>query len=554
MRLLLLEFFRGALRPKERSLFFPFLQGLARELGCPTLWLCFGGDVAHEPGAPAGETLFAKLPAADLRTLAVHLAALRPTHVLSNDRLSRAALSLLSARTPPPKRLVMPQLGVLPAPGAERAPFSVGGGTGDGFARCGWFLDWLGLQEPRLAERFLIGRAVPDYAAVMANASARTARCQIAIVSGSQCGYRRASAQSPGFRGVDLGELKAHRGCSFCCAATLPSLTPPGDDPLALIETQLRRILETAGATGRDKGVYGFYDCRAFARFDAVFRLVLRLGLPPSVFYFAPRIDDVLRARARVERTLPALARAGHEVRVLSMGVENFSRRENERFNKGLSLSQVDRFLALMRRWDRSWPGTFKPFKAGQAQVELGLILFTPWTTLADIRTNLDRAAERGFPDRGYWLYATLIIEPMMPLHRLAQAHGGILAARFPDPGQVYGLFKNEGEFLKAVPWRFRDRRVADYFALLVRVCAAEREGDACPFFRGDPLFAAAAALYRRTNRRAATSPLQFARALLGLMEQRRAPRSRTGLLREALARAASAGDGRPAASRLARA
>ncbi|MDD5629745.1 MAG: hypothetical protein PHU21_11815, partial [Elusimicrobia bacterium] len=71
---------------------------------------------------------------------------------------------------------------------------------------------------------------------------------------------------------------------------------------------------------------------------------------------------------------------------------------------------------------------------------------------------------------------------------------------------------------------------------------------------RGPPLFAAAAALYRRANRRVATSPLQFARALLGLMEQRRAPRSRTGLLREALARAASAGDGRPAASRLARA
>ena len=540
MSLMLLEFFRGALRPNERSMFFPFLQGLARERGFQTLWLCFGGDVAHRPGAPAGETLFAKLPPADLRTLAGRLESFRPTHVLANDRLSRAALRLLAARTPPPKHLVMPQLGLVPGAETGRPDARVpnGPGRGSDFARCGWFLDWLGVKDSRLAARYLVERGAPDYSAVMANASARMAESQIAIVSGMQCGYRRLAAKNPCFRGVDLSGMEQYRGCSFCGAAGLPPITPPKADTLALIETQIRRILATAGAAGRDKSFYGFYDIRAFWRFDEVSHIILRLKVPPAVFLFAPRIDDVLRSRGRIERMLPALAGAGHEVRVLSMGVENFSRRENSRLNKDISLAQVDAFLALMRKWDRAYPGVFKPFKAGQAQVELGLILFTPWTTLADIRMNLTRAAARGFADRGYWLYSTLMIEPRTPIHRLADAGGDILVERFPDRGQVYGLFKNEGEFLKAVPWRFRDAQVEDYFALLVRVCAAEREGSDCAFFRGDREYELACGLYAQANQRARISPLAVAFALLELMEAPRPPRSRAELLRRALARA----------------
>ncbi|MBI2387159.1 MAG: hypothetical protein HYV14_14300 [Elusimicrobia bacterium] len=534
MRLLLLEFFRGALRRNESSLFFPFLQGLARERGGETLWLCYGGGMKHRGGAPVGRALHADLPAEDLRSLARRAARFRPTHVVSNDALSLGARDLLAALARPPELLVMPTLGELPggAPGEQH----------EDFARCGWFLDWLGRPDPAAARRYLVEEAVPDYSAVLANAAARAAAPQITFVSGTMCAYRRTLEDNPHYHGLDLGAAK-HRGCAFCDCALMPPLTAPPTGIMPLLETQLRRTLETAGRSGRDKGRYEFFDIRAFWRFDELFALVLRLKLPPSVFLFNPRIDDVLRRRARIERVLPALAKAGHEVRLLSMGVENFSESENARFNKRISLEQVDEFLALAKNWGNAYPGVFRPFKDGNAAVELGFILFTPWTTLADVRLNLELAAARGFPECGYWLYSILLLEESSPIFRLAEKEGGVLAGEFPDPGQYYGFFKNEGELTGVRAWRFKDERVAAYFALLVRVCAAERDGDACAHFRGDPLFDLAARLYREANADPdlPVRPLRIALSLLEVMEAARAPFAREMLLQDAVSRASIA-------------
>jgi hypothetical protein len=79
MRLMLVEFFRGALRRNERSMLFPFLKGLAQERGFEALWLCYGGDLAHRDGAAPGRTLFAAMPEEDLRSLAAP-EKFRPTH------------------------------------------------------------------------------------------------------------------------------------------------------------------------------------------------------------------------------------------------------------------------------------------------------------------------------------------------------------------------------------------------------------------------------------------------------------------------------------------
>ncbi|MCR4296606.1 MAG: hypothetical protein NUW21_13820, partial [Elusimicrobia bacterium] len=251
-------------------------------------------------------------------------------------------------------------------------------------------------------------------------------------------------------------------------------------------------------------------------------------------------IDDVLRLRGRIEKMLPALAAAGHEIRILSMGAENFSERENARFNKDISLAQVDEFLALMKKWNAARPGVFNPYRAGSPFVEIGLILFTPWTTLADVRLNLARAAERGFPGRGYWMYSILLLEPATPIFHLAK-EAGALADRFPDRGQVYGLFKNEGELEDVRPWRFLDEKAADFFAMHVRVCAADREGEDCAFFRDDAAYARTLSLYREAKQGTEPTPLAVAFALLELLEAARPPYDREALLEAAIRLAAKA-------------
>ncbi|MDD5302398.1 MAG: hypothetical protein PHS14_04740 [Elusimicrobia bacterium] len=532
MRLMLVEFFRGALRRNERSMLFPFLKGLAGKRGFETLWLCYGGDIAHQDAAAEGRALFAAMPEEDLRSLSRRLKSFRPTHVVTSDALSPEARALLSSRAPGAKHLVMPLPGDLPdaSPGEDW--------RGEA-ARCGWFLDWLGVKAPALAGRYLVEAAVPDYAAVLANKAARGAKPQITIAGGVLCANRRTVAKNPHFAGVDLGGLE-HRGCSFCPIASRLPITAPGTKILPLIETQFRRILKTAGRGGRSKDRYEFFDVRAFFKFDALFAMIIRLKVPPAVFMFNPRLDDVLRLKGRIKKMLPALAAAGHEIRILSMGVENFSERENARFNKDITLAQVDEFLALMESWGGAYPGVFMPYRAGNPVVEIGLILFTPWTTLEDIRLNLTRAAERGFPGRGYWLYSILLLEPATPIFRLAKKEADVLVDRFPDRGQVYGLFKNEGELEEVHPWRFKDAKAADFFAMHVRVCAADREGEDCAFFRGDEAYAGALRLYREANQGAEVTPLAIAFELLELLEAARPSYEREELLREAVRRAAA--------------
>ena len=458
------------------------------------------------------------------------------------EPLAGAALRCLRAARPRPAFVVME----VPGPRSlipEPPSFVMASNPDDRryFAKCGWFLGWLGLDSAAREGGYLIESAEPDYAAVMANADARTSQAHITIVSGVLCANPRRVRDNPLFRSVlpaAAPPAQEPLGCSFCGSRREP-LTSPDADLLELVEKQFRGILKTAERGGRDKGIYEFYDIRAFERFDEVFAIVLRLKMPPAVFLFNPRVDHVLGARRRIERVLPGLARAGHEVRILSMGIENFSARENGRFNKDITTAQVDGLLALSRKWERAHPGVFRPFKGGGGLVEFGFILFTPWTTLADVRINLEAAAERNFGETGYWLYSTLVIYSDSPIYQLARRDGKVLAKRFPDRGQCYGPVKNEDSPDAVAAWRFRDARVAEYFAVLVRVCAAEREGRGCVFFRGDRDFELACGLYERVNQRVRISPLRFAFALLELMEAPRPPHPRRKLLRQALARAA---------------
>ena len=540
-RLLLIEFFPGAMHRNGGSVFFPFFKGLAQDCGCKTLWLAFGEALAWKKRGSEGWVLLADMPEEDLRTLAIHLDWFRPTHVIASHAISLPARELMAARAMPPKCLEMsfdsPEL---------RRFFKSRLKHADPY---GSFLDWMRLKNPALAKRHGDAHPRPDYAALLANRAAWAAQPHIAILPDMACESRRPLAANPYFAGIDKRKIAGHRGCSFCLGADAGAVFPDAD-MLALTEIQFHGILETAGTGDRNKGIYEFCDIRAFRRFDEVFDIILRLKVPPAVFLFDPRIDNVLKAQRRIERTLPALAKAGHEVRIMSMGVENFSERENARFNKGITLAQVDKLLALVKKWERAYPGVFKPFKGGRAEVELGFILFTPWTTLADIRVNLSCAEACQFAEQGYWLYSTLQIDRRHPIYCLAKNDGRILVRRFPDHGQLYGAFQNEDNVRSLVPWRFKDSKVSDYFAMLVRVCAAVREGKDCPFFRGDPEFLLAAELHIEASAQAKLSPLSIAMVLLEIFDVAQPPYSRTALLRRAIVRATREGHSRMARNR----
>ncbi|MBI5623002.1 MAG: hypothetical protein HY924_04405 [Elusimicrobia bacterium] len=540
MRLLILEFFPTVLCRNEKAFFFPFLSGIGRSHGCDPVWLCLG-ETLRPDGAESSGRIFRAVPTAlDLKLLAARLKGLKATHIVSSELLSPAALRVLRSAAPQAKLLVMPtpqevhSASSMPrrcamrshadalSPEPEHRKF---------FPKCGWFLDWLGVRDETLAGSYLV-EAEPDYRAEMLNEAARFSQAHITIMGGSLCGNLRTLDRNPCFAKV-LSKHADHRGCAFC-GSTMHPFSPPGQDVPGLVERQFRAILKSRKGQSRTKGVYEFFDIHAFRRFDEVFEVVLRLGVPSGVFLFNPRIDDVLTAADRIEKVLPRLAKAGHEVRILSMGIENFSPAENLRFNKDISPAQVDRLIELTRRWGKAYPKVFRPFKGGSSLPEFGVILYTPWTTLKDLRINLEAASARGFGGAGYWLYSTLLMYPDSPLHSLALEEKGIAAKRFPDRGAVYGAFSNEEESRSVVPWKFKDTKVADFFAIMVRVSAAAMEGAGCPFFKGDREFRGLERIYTEASESCRVTPLAVAFRLLGLME-RGTRGSKEELLREAV-------------------
>jgi hypothetical protein len=501
-RILLVEFVTH-----ERWVFdsraFPFVKGLAESLGDEVRWLCFGAALAIRKASPDAVEMFMRIAPDDVATLARHLEELQPTHVMLSHNVAPDALavlmrsrdraSLLSTSDHPCPAGVTslrawaataPNVVAEPATDLERT-LSRAGDRNWSLTRTDWLLRWLGLtpQSSPLFGRYLVGTIPPDYGAVMANEAALRFKPHLLVLGGTTCDHRRPVSANPHYAGVDLSGCKQPDGCAFCTwyRGPMSDLAP---DPVTLAEAQLRRVLETTGGRGRCCGTFDLLDVRVFARIDRFMKRVSTLGLPPSTFYFEPRVDRALQQADRLDRALRTAASAGHSIFIYRMGAESLVDAENARFNKSLSLKRLDAGMKRLAELAETHSGSFDFDRS------LGYITCTPWTTLDMLAQTVDRAIERGLDPKGIWLYTPLQLYHGAPITKLAE-HDGLLTPRFEDLSMLYEPAVNNASFTSFLPWRFRDERVRAAFTLMVRFTAAAlREVYPDDVFAGDPLFA----------------------------------------------------------------
>ncbi|MCX5796955.1 MAG: hypothetical protein NTY77_15795 [Elusimicrobia bacterium] len=547
-RLLFLEFLCRYEERCETSMTYPFLKGLARDLGVPARWLYFvvTPNICWEK--PAGRVLRADLPGPELALLRGQVEEFRPTHIVVNEipapGLRRALRAARGA-----KLLVLPSewdteafhWGEQDDPGMGPYLSLVGRARRNELQRPGWFLDWLGAGGHPRAQAHLFDAAEPDYEATAGGAAgAGDTDFPLILVGGRSCKGRPSVAGNPRFRGLDAARLA--RGCSFCGGSIEEN---PRDghrrDSLALAELQLRRHEATDPGRRRSRATFIVHDLGLFFKMDEFFAMVRRNGFRPGLFIFCPRIDDVLGARERIEAVLPVAAAGGHRLRLEIMGIENFSPEVMELYNKKVTVAQVDELIALMDRWNKGWPGVFSLFKGGKNWL---MLLFTPWTTLAELRVNFTEAARRGFAGEQLWICSSLLLRKGTALEALAKREGGIIVPEFEDRGLLFFPALGIRMLWGSTPWRFKDPKVADFFRVLVRVFAAVEHGDARPLFRGDPEFDLLHRIYCDApegapppQRRPPWSLLDVALEMIRLLEASPAPPSREELLRTAVAR-----------------
>jgi hypothetical protein len=431
---------------------FPFIAGYLSGRGIPWRWVC----LAWGPRRAGADPLLFDPEAGARRGLLAEAASLRASHILLSEVPAPSWRRALEAR------------------GLRAAHCAVRGGA---FARA-WLADWLGEEGPR--DGWLPDLAAPVYRCRLLGRPGAAAPLT-PLVGGAGCLYAASVAANPAYRGVDLSGTARDFGCAFCPgpkSLRYAWRTPP----LELARRQIRAV-RAEPRTVWSRREFAVRSAALFHALPAFLRSLEREGFPPLALHFSCRADEVL-ARARdIAAALRVARRAGHSIHIFSMGAENLSPAENRRLNKGLGVPQLRRALELLRAWERRFPETFFFSRHGG----LGFILFTPWTTLADLRRNARAARELDLAEDAFFLTRRLMLLPGTPILRLAR-RDGLLRPKGAEARRVFAWLRKHCDpgcrrFFeeKDIPWRFREPLVGAVCALTARLA---QRGEAA----GDPL------------------------------------------------------------------
>ena len=306
---------------------------------------------------------------------------------------------------------------------------------------------------------------VPDLAPIVVNSDGLPAERVLSIDGNAGCPYQADARANPRYAGVAIPD-GIGRGCAFCTTGNHYEARPQAETIAAVLEqlTYARREAPTlTRLVLRDQNPFGYLA--------ELLEQCAATGVGGFTLLLQTRADWLLAGERRLQRALDAAARAGITITPFLVGIESFSQDELDRLNKGVTVAQNLALLAALRRWD-----AHPAFDLAHAS--FGFILFTPWTTLADLRaaydgivaTELDRL-------RGRLLTARVRLYPDTALYYLA-AHDGLLA----DDGaslqpERFGYFPDRA-------WRFRDPVVARFAALAAAASDASHGRDERQVFR----------------------------------------------------------------------
>ncbi len=405
-----------------RTQAYPYLTAAAKLLGWGASWHALG--VRYEP------TLRYELPPKDLGLLLGEIARRAPSVIVINERLVDAQQAAVEAASPG-SHLVYCDMGenfVAQFPGFLRA------------------ID----PSPKVPIRDgpeMIEGLEPDFCREVLGAAPWAADPLIRVVVGARCAYRTLVGSNPFYRG--LKPQSATMGCSFCATPADGDLLRDGAAFAARQVAAACRQLARPGVEMR----FEMIGARLWRHLEEFLAELARSGVRGAELSFMPRIDEILEARETIKRCLPLLAQNKLALRFYGTGVENFSPDENMRLNKGVTAAQVHEAAAFIAETSARWPGQFR-FPAGS----LGMILFTPWTTLEDVRVNVENI-ER----------CPLILARGVIGSRLQLFQGREITALAEKDGLIArntgGDFYNSGCIVAAdqseIPWRFAHPQVA---------------------------------------------------------------------------------------------
>lgn len=417
-RLLLVELAPDQIERRFRVEWFPLILGLAAKRGWAASWCVLG--VRYDA------TLRYSVSRDDFRTLCAEARRRQPSVVVVNERLA-----------PPQERALAA------AAGKARVVSCRSGEVVWGLAA--FLRDELALPVS-LGDAEILRTIEPRFVREVLNLprAAWATRPLVRVPAGPRCSYRRPANANRLYRDLPV---PASFGCSFCGFGSADVPPPAVEDPIAFAARYVAAACRD-GKTCREKPRFELVGTPLWAGLEALVGALLRRGVRSAELNFMPRVDELLASRATIERCLPRLARAGIALRLFGMGVENFSLLENERLNKGISAEQVHAAADWLVATSARWP---EQLQAGA----FSMILFTPWTTVEDLRINVDHMRRCPLLPGPFALGQRLQLFPGRAVTALAEKDGLLAARRLSG-----AAFYNSGCITKfdqrELPWRFQ--------------------------------------------------------------------------------------------------
>lgn len=303
-------------------------------------------------------------------------------------------------------------------------------------------------------------RYAPNVKPVYVTKDARPTSPSFPITGNIGCPYQTDARTNPIFAGVDIPE-NFGRGCGFCTTGNHYEYKPK-DEALDWALVQLRYLRTHAP----ELQTLVLRDQNPFYYLTEFVEAAEKENLGPFTLLIESRADWWLQNSGRFVRALEAAKRSAIKLAPFLVGIENFSQPELDRFNKGATSETLVKFLGALHRWHADYAPAMDLSHAA-----FGFIMFTPWTTLDDVRTNLDCIRQTNMNRfRGHLLLSRVRLYPDTALYWLAKRDGLLVddyARPEDDASTRYG-------YLPAKPYRFRDSKVARIAELATEYIAQE--------------------------------------------------------------------------------
>jgi len=262
------------------------------------------------------------------------------------------------------------------------------------------------------------------------------------------CPFSDPVAGNPTFADVELDDPRlTMAGCAFC---------PMGGDYKALpwretVTIHLHHIRYYQANMDRLDEVV-LRDQHAIRYAPELLRRAIDEGLRPFGLLIPGRGDAILRYGDAMEEAAEIAAGSGFWWTIYLVGFESFSQAQLDLYNKGVTVAEYAEALRRMRDLHRRFPDAFRLYAAGASS----FILWNPWTTLDDLRINIDFVRDNAVWDLARGLTTTrLRLYPNLPLYWKARHDGLLGEGTGPDDrGAAHTGYASEAA------WVYRDERV----------------------------------------------------------------------------------------------